>query len=356
MNRVGKIAVIGFVIGLGLSSRSAAQGASPPGADPDAQSPPDPKALIEEALFKIESGDWQEAVELARRARAVRPALDELKLLSGLLFVAQNRAIEAVRQLDDYNKTPVGRVDHRGFAALGRIQQMSRRYRPAARAYREAVRLAPKRDKGKAVRAEVLMDLATCELALNAGDDAIEHARRGRDMAPDDAAIQLRFVEILAAAAKQTEIGAAYDEASKVAELIQRDLRRDPLSREKLTLLQSASRLRANIAKVQADLDKQNAALVMKCAESLRALADVNHRVSLLDAHEYGIQALDLQQTPSSDWQMYLARIEVEIGGVDAVPSALEVVNRILAAEPNDRGAQSLKSWIEARAPRLPAP
>lgn len=349
-------ALIGLTIGFGAAGQiPPTTGAkTPPGPPPDPKA--DPKAMVAEAMLKIESGETEAAAALATRAGLLEPELDELKLLNAMIMLGQGRSTEAFRFLDEYNRTETGQVDYRGFAALGQLYQASRLYKSAARAFRDAEKLAPIRDKDKPVKSQILLDLAASELGLNDKKRAIKHAREAGGMAPRDADIQLRYAEILTVAGGSDAAAAAGDATTRVIELIEAELSNDPLSREKLGRLQMAHRLRVSIAKTSVDRNRQDASEVMELARNIKELAEINYRVTLFDAHAYVTQAVELQDAPGPDSTLFIARLEIEIGLTAARDGIVKTVKGLLDANPNNEGAKRLKAWIDADAPRLREP
>ncbi len=345
-------------VSIGLTIGSGAAGQIPPttGAKTLPGPPPDPKAMVAEAMLKIESGETAAASELATRAGLLDPDLDELQLLNALILLGQRRSTEAYRFLDEYNRTETGQVDYRGFAALGQLYQTSRRYRLAARTFRDAEKLAPIRDKDKPVKSQILMDLAASQLGLNDKKGAVETARRAGGMAPRDAGIQLRYAEILTVAGGSDNAAAAVDATTRVIELIEAELSNDPLSREKLGRLQMAHRLRVSIAKANVVQNRRDASQVMELARNIKELAEINYRVTLFEAHAYVTQAVELQDAPGPASTLFIARLEIEIGLTAARNGIVNTVKALLDANPNDEGAKRLKAWIDADAPRLREP
>src|SRR6185295_15482376 len=122
--------------------------------------PPDPQKLVEDALVKIDQGDFQAAAELVNKASQSNQKIDKIHLASGLLMYFSNKGPEAVSELSAYCRSPEGKKDHRGYDALGQVYLKSRNYRQARENFTEAAKYAPVEEKGEPVRARSGMDIA----------------------------------------------------------------------------------------------------------------------------------------------------------------------------------------------------
>ncbi|MCZ6816607.1 MAG: tetratricopeptide repeat protein [Planctomycetota bacterium] len=332
-----------------LMSRTAVLGQDPGAAAPKQGEPPDPDAMTEEAIDLIEAGDLEEANNLARRANAIAPTLDKLKLVEGLLLIAMGKGPEAVRRLEYYNQTEVGKKDYRAHAAIGQIYMKSQTNRMARRSLVIAVRMADERKKGKPVRAHILMDLATVERRLNSPDKALEYAREAAESAPNDPGIQFRFAQLLSSSGSVDDYQTSVASAERTMRLLETKLRNEPFNKEHLDLLQATHSLRVEIHQQERARNPQNPSTAIRIAESLRASADIEWRMMVFAAREYALQALELGDQPEPEWQLLIARLAMECGGDAALEGARERVAKVLEARPDHEEAKNLAATIDVQ-------
>lgn len=319
------------------------------GAKPSQAEPPDPEALIEKAIDQVEAGDLEAGNDLARRAHAIAPTMDKLKLAEGLILFSMGKGTESIRRLQDYNLTEDGKKDYRGYAAIGRIYMESNTYRMARRSLERAVLLADERKNGKPIRAQILMDLATVERRLNNREKAAEHARAAAESAPNDPDIQFRYAQTLSSNNSADDYQAAVAAAERAIRLIDAALRNDPFNKEHLDLLLSAHSLRVEIHLRERARNPQNPSTAIRIAESLRAQADAEWRLTVHAAREYALQALELGEQPEPEWQLLVARLSMDGGGDVALEGARERVAKVLEAHPDNEEAMKLAATIDSR-------
>lgn len=350
------VVVLSLLAGSVLSNAAWSQ-TPPPRTDPPdrAADAPDPDELADKALELIDRGALQEADEILQGLKRFRPTMHRIKLLQGLLWLkgGSGRGPEANRVLESYNRTDTGKLDYRGFAAVGLLKQQSRMWRQARRALKSAVELAPTEENGKPVRANILLDLATVELRLaetnrspSANDAALEYAREAVRRSPDDAIILLRFAQILANASDGDDYSEAIRAGRGAIRRVGAELRGDPFNRETLGLLRAGYSLISQIHRNQAKRNPDNAEHIIAIAEDIQSLSMINRRLALFDSYELVNQALDMAPRPA--WQLMAARLEVDVGGAAGAPSALERIQKILEDEPDNQDAKNLRTRIEA--------
>lgn len=314
------------------------------GAPPDA---PDAKAMAEEGLRKLDAGDIEEARRLFQEATRVQPDLAKLKLLEGLLHVEYGHGAEAVQKLEEYNATPEGRVDYRGFQAVGEIYLRSLMYRQATVGLERARGLAPIRDPvhDKPTKALITMDLAGAYLGLSRTKQAVKVAKEAVEAAPEDADIQLRFSEIVVNAQDFDLAAAAADQAIV---LFKGEIRDKPFSKEAHEKLQRALAVSSRLNDYHRNKDPNEGSHYYNLARVLRQKAALDRRITLLNALEFSTQAIERSQD-RVDWQLFAAHIEMDLGGL---AQARERLVEIIARHPNNAEAIQLKERLDA----APAP
>jgi len=300
-----------------------------------------PEQMAEDALKKIKTGDFQEAAALIRRAKTLKPKLDKLMLAEGLLAIAARRQVEAVEKLEAYNKSSEGKTDYRGFAAVGRIYKNSYMLSQAVPALKKAKDLAPLEENGKRRRAEITVDLATVYFALQQKDQAAEAAKEAQKLAPDDAGVQLRLAQV-AFSTKDQETAAKG--AERAIELSTAALRADPLKKETYQLLASCCWLQGELAQQAVSANPDASINYLKIAQALRQWAEINRRISLLDAREAVKQAL-AKEPDKPEYLLFAAALEADLGAYD---EAREKVERVLQSSPDNREALELRNRLKA--------
>jgi tetratricopeptide (TPR) repeat protein len=246
---------------------------------------------------------------------------------------------EAVAKLEAYNRTDEGRSDWRGFAAVGRIYKDSLMLSQAVPALKKAKELAPLEENGRSVRAEITADLAIVYFSLQQKKQATDTAKEAQQLAPDDAAVQIRLAAV-AFSAKD------YETAAKGAEqavgLLLPAIRNNPLKRETCQLLSNCYRLQVELAQQQIEMKQDDSMGYIRLADALRQGAEVNRRITLLDAHDAVKQAL-VREPEKPDYLVLAAILEADLGAVD---EAREKVDRVLKSSPENRQALELRERL----------
>jgi len=358
MNRMG--VAIAALIGLILCGRAPAQPTaltSRPAAETTgpADLPPDRMAELAIDILEFQPDRIGEAAKLIERLNLIAPKSDKLLLAIGLLKASQTTtAPESVAYFTQYTTTTEGRSDYRGYYQLGKIFMRSRSLRQARRLLDQAREFAPEQDRGRYVRAEILIDLSNVMLmtaATERGDaiktDAVKFARDAASMATRDPKIQVQFGQLLLKAAP-TEFKEARDAASKAIALINNDLAADPFDVNKLRLLRDAVEVAQKACAADTATNKDNPEPVFMLANATRDVAEVERRLTLLNAFEYADRARTLKDN-KPEYKLALAEIEADLG---ATRKALERVDEVLKAEPENPAALALKERIRAYPPR----
>ncbi len=305
-----------------------------------------PEQMAEEALTAIETGDLQRAQFLIERARRIKPAMITLDLAEGLFLVENRQFPEALHKLAVYNKSEEGQLDHRGFAMVGKIYSESRSYRSAIRPLDKARNLAPFEEKGKPVRAEITLDLATAYLGLSRKEQALEVAKEAEKLAPNDADIQYRLVQIMAGSG---DYAAARKHARRASNLLLSKTRKDPFDKEAYTTLRASYQSHLYLLQLDIQPAPENGEPYHAIALLSREAAEVEHRLSLLNAREFSLLAIEKDPT-KYEWQVFVAGVEAELGGVAQAKERLE---HILQNAPDNREAAGLLSSLGGRATSL---
>ncbi len=318
----------------------------------------DPRALIEEAIRKIDAGEFEEAAKLAEQAQAVKPSMDRLRLVRGLLLLesVSSPPEAAIRVLDGYNRTATGKVDYRGLAAIGRVYLRSRWYRQASRSLRAAAPLAPLQENDRAVKADILIDLATAERALNQPKDAVRHAREARDLSKNDAHVLFRYAEVIA----MTNDPKAWPDAVTATDAAIRrtevELRENPFDKERLEVLQSAYKLLVDIHRRRAEREPESAAIAMAIARAMRDRSEADKRLNMFEAYDTARKAFEMTAEPEPEWQVFMAELEIDVGGAGALQTARDRLRKVLEAKPDNKGAKRLLARIDTLAAQSSSP
>jgi len=305
--------------------------------------------VLEEALRKIDSGDFQEALVLMQRAKKAAPSLDKIKLVEGLLYAEAKRYAEAAANLEQYNRSAIGKIDWRGWAELGRLYKDSKLYQTAQRPLEQAKELAPEQASGKAVRAKISLDLADCLFKLNKKKKAMEAIDDAERLAPNDAEVQRLLADIALSIKDHARAARAIDKAN---DLLNAKARTSPFNSEPLEALRTCLELKIKIAKDRIKQDPNNAAAYLEQAEATYELGEVSKRLSTLRARSDALQGV-AKDAKLYKLQVYLAFLEAELGGLQ---EALDRLNEVLANEPANAAAIKLREDIQARlnAPHRP--
>ncbi|MFH1416913.1 MAG: hypothetical protein ABII12_01310 [Planctomycetota bacterium] len=302
-----------------------------------------PEQMAEEALTAIETGDLERAAFLIQRTRLIEPTLEKLDLAEGLFLVEKQQFPEALQKLAQYNKSESGQHDHRGFAMVGKIYSESRGYRSAIRPLEKAKDLAPFEEKGKAVRAQITIDLAVAYLGLNRTKQALDIAKEAETLAPNDADIQYRLAQIVAGA---KDYPAAQKHVRRAVNLLLAKTREDPFDKEAHTTLQACYRMLVYLLRLDLEPPPENGEPYHAIAVLSREAAEVDRRASLLSAREFSLLAIEKDPT-KYEWQVFVAGVEAELGGIE---QAKERLGHILQNAPDNVEAAGLLSALEGRA------
>ncbi len=342
VRRIGLAGYLGVALAVGFWTGGVARGQEARESEPPRFETPE--AMVDYALAKIVTGDLQEAAEILRTARSIKPGMAKLLLAQGLMDIELNQHLTAVRLLQEYNKTEAAVNDYRGHSALGTIYKDSGMPRRAAPALRKAKDLAPIEENGEPVRAMVAMELAMVYDQLEKKGKALETAREAKRLAQNDAGVQLQFAQIAAETEEYAEASSAVKTAIK---LLKAELKKDPLNEETYYRLRSAYSMAINLQRRESLSRPDDGQPFIKSAELERESAEVERRTILLRAREYVLQALS-KEPENLEWKVLLAEIDWDLG---AVSEARKEVEEVLASDPNHRGAARLRDRIRSVLP-----
>lgn len=305
-----------------------------------------PEQLLDEALRRYEVGDFGEAASYLNRVKAQKPELDKLKLLEGLLDLEmrpRNKTGEAIQLLAAYNESLEGKNDHRGNAALGKIYKESRMYQQALRPLEKAKALAPMTGSdGKPLRAIITMDLAECYYGQKKEKLAISTAKEAESLAPNDAGIQLELANI---AMNTKDFEAAVKAADRATALLNTKLRNDPFKILDMKELLDSVEVKIKALAAKLNENAKDAQTYFDLAVALREKAEVEKRMDMLRAREYGLRGIT-KDPKLFKLQVFVAGLESELGGLqDAVDRLNETVNN----DPENQDAIKLRAEIQQR-------
>lgn len=343
MNRKVIPWTLAAIIGMGAVG-AAAVCAQPSEAVPTVTTP---EEMVEDAITKMDSGDFQQARTLFIQARRARPDMPRLKLLEGLLLIESNQAPQAINVLEEFNK--VAGNEYRGFYALGKVYNQSLMYRQAIRPLERAKDFAPVEVNGRNVKAEVAIELAVAFRGRDLPKDALKYADEAAALAPNDPGIQLKLGQMNL---KTQDYATALRAAEKAITLLQGQLRADPFKQENNFLLKQSHELTVNILQSQRAADPDDANTYFALARATRNLADAERRLAILTAREYGLEAVNKDPKLYAA-SVHLARLEWELGGAQ---DALDRLKNVLAEDPNNAEAAQLREQIQASLRQSTAP
>lgn len=308
-----------------------------------------PEQAVEEAINKIDMGDFVEARRLLQYAASLKPTMNSLKLGMGLFNVASNQGAEAISVLGTYNATDEGKRDYRGFAAIGKVYLDARMLRQAVSPLRQARSLADAEKDGKPLRAGITIELASVYAKLRDSKKAIELIKEVRAAARDDAEIQLRISEIATTA---NDTGLAKQAANRAIELFKGRIVDDAFNAEAYTAMKRAFEVLGNLVAFNISNDPENGENYHQSAGVLRETAELDRRIGFLSAREMVLRAIE-QDPKNSQWQLSAVRLEMELGGLAEAGARLATV---LEYEPSNAEALRLKQLVENPSPRAAQP
>jgi len=337
--RLGSVVLIPAVMLTSILSSSA----EPPEA-PKPSTGFSPEQMIDEALRRYEVGDFQQAWEYVTKVKAQKPDMEKLKLVQGLLYLEMRpkRVQDAIPLLLDYNNSAEGKNEFRGNMALGKVYRESRMYNQALRPLEKAKGLAPIDLDGKPLRAQITMDLAECYLGMKKDKLAIATAKEAETMAPNDAGIQRDLGKI---ATDSKDYETATKAADRAIALLNAKTRSDPFKVQDLKDLQECVDLKTKVFGAKLEANSKDAPSFYEMSVALREKADIEKRMNMLRAREFGIKGI-ANDAKLFKLQVLVAGIEAELGGLqDAVDRLNDTINN----DPENQAAIKLRSDIQAR-------
>ena len=216
-------------------------------------------------------------------------------------------------------------------------------YRQAVPMLEKALNLAPFEENGRPLRAELGMDLAIILFKLKRNAEAMKVAKESQRLAPNDARIQLLFAQA-AATAEDYELAAKA--IKRTISLLQDELQTDLFKRETHTLLRACYDTAIKLQQREMNNRPDDGLPYFNLAVTLRGASEVDRRIRLLDAYEILEQART-KEPDNFAWSVFAARLEAELG---AVNKALETLEQVLQAAPDNREALKLRDNLTAGA------
>lgn len=340
MHRIPRIlTAVSLGLAIGAGRAPAQQNPSQPSA---AGTVITPDELLDNALRLIDSGDYKEAAAITDRVYRLKPDHPRLKLIQALFLIESKRSAEALQILSEYNDSEDGKKDYRGFAAVGTIYKKSYAFTTAVRPLELAKTFAPVEANGKPVKAQITIELASVLQKLKRTKEAMTALKEAESLAPNDAGVQMHLGEV---SLEAQEYDAALRFADRSIELTMGQLRSDPFKRTEHDLLKQTNELKIKVARSQSAAKPEEGKPYFTLAEATDALGEAERRISLLDARDSALQALS-KDPKQHNWRVFLARIELELGGVQ---DAIDHVNEVLKEDPQNAAALQFRSEIQAK-------
>ncbi len=332
-----------LVLGVGMVSRPPETRAQPAGQDSMAN----PELRLDEAIRKLDNDDIDGArLEYLQALRGINRDNPKLKLVEGLLQLKLKppNVPEALLALEEYNKSPQGRNDYRGQAAVGRVYKDSRRYLLASGPLVVAKSLAPREMvNGKNVRAEITLDLAMVYHGLKKHKMALEEAKEAEQLAGGDPEIQLRLAEV---ALGGDDFETAIQAADRAINLYRTRIKTAPLDKTNYRALLNAHQFKISTGMKQAEKDPKNPAPTLNVALTVQQAGEAQRLLSLVDARDIGLQALRKEQADARitiQIKLFLARIEASLG---AFSDADEHIAEVLRDDSENAEALELRRQL----------
>jgi tetratricopeptide (TPR) repeat protein len=303
--------------------------------------------LLDEAVRRFDSGDYQEAFVLLQRVKSAAPNVDKLLLVEGLLFAQAYKYAEATSNFEEYNRSKTGRIDWRGYAEVGRLYKESRLFMQAQGPLLKAKELAPAEVNGKQVRARIALDLAGCYFGLNKDKKALEAISDAERDAPNDPEIQQRLAEI---SFRVKDYPRGMKAVDKAIGLLSARSQGSPFKQEDQVALRGCYDLKIRLANAQIDANPKDTALFFDLAEATREQGEVARRINTLQARDLALKGI-AKDPRHFKLQVYLAYLEADLG---ALQEALDRLNDVISNDPENQSAIKLREDIQARINKTP--
>lgn len=321
------------LLGLVTASQAIAQ-------TPSGNQPTTPIEMVERAIELINAGDFNTAARLIQDATVSQPDLKLLSLAQGLLYKANRQDIQAIGFLETYNGDADGRVDYRGFAAVGEIYLRNRKYTLARGVLETASELAPIEEDGRAVRARITAQLAQAWVSLDQPRKAIIQLKEAQSGSVDDPETQLLICSLAANVKDSSLANLAADNAING---FNQQLRLSPFRRSSYENLIACFEVLIELAGSELNGNPNDAQAFLRAARLMKELGTLQRRIHLIDARELVLQAIE-KGGMSTDSMLLAAEIEAELGGVEQARARIE---EILKQDAENARAQQLLQSLE---------
>lgn len=316
-----------------------------------AQTPPTagsaltPEQKLELAMRKIDAEDFREAERLIGEVTVEKPKLPRLMLVRGLYFNAMQRYTDAISDLEKFNGTTEGRREWRGLATVGDLYLKSKMWRAAELSLQLAKDVAPVKENGKSVKADILLSLASAQLGLQNFKSAVQSAKEAQQISPEVGEVHLRLAQIALSAGDVPTAQAAVD---KAIFQFKNDVRDDAFNRSAHDQLRSCYDILAAIFQNGIRNDADNAENYSKYSQLLLEASQIDRRRTMLDALQLVRQAIE-RAPKRIDLKLNLVRLEYELGGVK---DAKDMLEDVLRQDPKNADALEFKQKFESSPPR----
>lgn len=337
---------IAALCGISANEFTAAQDAAP---TPSASQTSDPNQMLDAAIEHIEKGELQTAATLVQQVSLMKPSLPKLSLAKGLLYVATNNSVEAVGEFGTYNRTDEGLRDYRGFAGLGNIYLRSRMYREAIDPLEQAARLAPLEEKGKSLKAQFTMNLASAYVNLERTASAVETATKAQAMAPRDADIQLQLAQIAAGA---NEYKLALDSVMASIQIFEKKIIDDAFNEDAHQKLRTAYGVLNSLIEYNRKREPKNGEHDLRLAQLLRDATELDRRLNLLKARQL-VQLALTKNADNPDMLAMQAQIEFDLG---AVADARATLEKAVQKHPQNEALKQMMAALSSMSERRASP
>ena len=327
------VSVLALPVDLCPAQSSADSGPGNPPADAGAMTP---EQALADALKLIEGAEEggpdiaeavKEATRLANYVLRQDPLNVRAEYVLGRVAILAGRPRDALARIEKYVNDPIGQSDWKAWKLLGDIYVVSYP-KHAESQYKRAVAL-------KGTEPEVLIGLAKAQLARKLADEAVENAEKAIRY-DDQSKPKYRTVlaEALLAAKRYDE---AINAARQAVQLSEERARNSPGEEQRLAELSERYRLLGKCLDTAVTLFPEQASYVIQLSQAIQDQADLER----LMAYHYALSIIknaveQAGQNPALEllWeQVRLSRMT----GRDT--EAVEVLNRILEAEPGNTAA-----------------
>jgi len=76
----------------------------------------------------------------------------------------------------------------------------------------------------------------------------------------------------------------------------------------------------------------------------------------MFEAYDTARKAFEMTAEPEPEWQVFMAELEIDVGGAGALQTARDRLRKVLEAKPDNKGAKRLLARIDTLAAQSSSP